>query len=290
MKHRATPAILSLILVVAACGGDDEDASPTTTTTVVEPLQGICAEEEVVDGVLVCTRPFDDGVAVRLPPERDGIAYGAVTRGGAAFVTVDGELPLDEAQRLELGRTTDYATTIYRATTQDGSLRVTPAARVDEDALLTAVFGGARFEGRISVLESPDTYGQPTAPVAITMEAEAADGRLRGRIDNATTAVAAADGSCLPSLSIGANAPLVDPYTADIAIERHPSMHVPFGDELVLLWSSDLSNMGSAWYPSVATLFGEDPLGDRWEAFLHGNPVYGPALDLRLVDGGGGSC
>jgi hypothetical protein len=67
-------------------------------------------------------------------------------------------------------------------------------------------------------------------------------------------------------------------------------MHVAYDDELVLKWKNGASNMGHAYYPSIATLLGGDPLGRTWQAVLHGTPTAGPGVTLRLVSGGGGTC
>ena len=73
-------------------------------------------------------------------------------------------------------------------------------------------------------------------------------------------------------------------------LQRYPSMHSPFDDEMLLKWSDDVSNMGRELFPSVATLLGLEPLEQAWETSLHGNPTAGPAVVLSVVEGGGGAC
>jgi hypothetical protein len=41
--------------------------------------------------------------------------------------------------------------------------------------------------------------------------------------------------------------------------------------------------MGEGFYPSLATLTGDDPLRRVWQVHQHGNPSSGPALRLRFT-------
>ena len=70
-----------------------------------------------------------------------------------------------------------------------------------------------------------------------------------------------------------------------MALERVPSMHVPYDDEMIVAWNDSSSGMGSAFFPSVATVLGHDPLGNTWDVVQHGTPNSGPALTLHLADG-----
>ena len=100
-----------------------------------------------------------------------------------------------------------------------------------------------------------------------------------------------ADGSCLVSLSDdGERNPLRGSFTAEVSLERDPSMHAIFDDEILLVWDGSTSNMGAAFYPSVATVLGGDPFDAEWQTVIHGTPTAGPAVTLHLVDGGGGPC
>lgn len=126
-----------------------------------------------------------------------------------------------------------------------------------------------------------------TAAIAEQLRKSAAPGRA-----------AYANTICLATISRGAvtklkpNAtnPLVGDYTAKIQIERFPAMHTAFDDELVLAWTDSASNMGAAYYPSLATLLGGDPIGRTWETHIHGTPSAGPPANQHLVMGGGGTC
>jgi hypothetical protein len=127
--------------------------------------------------------------------------------------------------------------------------------------------------------------------VRVELAAATTGATLPGRIVNASRAVRTSTGACAPALSdAGDRDPLQEPFTADVALQRFPSMHVPFDDELLVVWDDKVSNMGADLYPSVAALLDLEPLGPAWETALHGNPTAGPALTLRLVEGGGGPC
>ncbi len=71
---------------------------------------------------------------------------------------------------------------------------------------------------------------------------------------------------------------------------RVPGMHAMFDDEMVIVWNESTSNMGSGYYPSVATLLGGDPMAKEWTTIIHGTPTVGPAVNVHLVRGGGGTC
>ena len=62
-------------------------------------------------------------------------------------------------------------------------------------------------------------------------------------------------------------------------------MHAPFTDQMVLQWEESSSGMGDTFYPSIATVFGHDPLGRSWGVVQHGNPSSGPSLTLQLATG-----
>jgi hypothetical protein len=123
----------------------------------------------------------------------------------------------------------------------------------------------------------------PSLPLIIRLKRASKTGVISGSILNATTAVAAA-GVCYRSLAANGKAnPLVGAFSARITVERFPGMHVPFADQQVLGWGNGSSGMGSAFYPSLATLMGHDPLGRAWRVDQHGIPSTGPALRLRFA-------
>jgi hypothetical protein len=222
---------------------------------------------------------------------------GVVVRGGAALVTSAGSLPLALGpDRIDAGISgsgrAEYATSLYQATIKNGTVTsMVSVAAVDENAVLTSMFGGRAMEGTITRLVDADTYSfDETLSIRIEFDDVAANDRLNGTIVNAGGGAVAADGNCLPALSRSTGNPLVGFYTAEIWLTRAPSMHGPFDDQLVLHWNEWNSGMGVGFYPSLATLAGEDPLADTWEVVQHLDPVLGPSLSLRLVDGGGAPC
>jgi hypothetical protein len=294
---RTVGVFLLIGSLVGGCGERQVPPRPDTSPTAAD---SICPSSTVRDTVAYCTALFDGDRALRLPADpSDGRRYGAVKRNGAAFHTAAGDLEIATGLRSRLGieshdnheEHTGYPNTVYLATVDDGTVTaVQPVAVVTEDLLLSTVFGGRALEGTIGVRTGPQTYSfTRTLPIRLELRAAASDGRLAGRIVNATAAVRGSTGGCLAALTATAGNPLVGNFTADVQIERAPSMHVEFGDELVLNWAEG-SNMGAEFYPSVATLLGVDPLAGSWTAGLHGNPINGPELVLHTVTGGGGPC
>lgn len=305
----ATTAVAALAL--AGCSGgsvdpveptDSPTTSPTASPTVPAgtDLTSACATVTPASaasaGLPVCTVPYADGTALRLPAAPSaGQGFGAFTRAGAGFVTADGTThAVADDVRNKVGEAAgesgyaDYGTTAYLATFTGGEVTaVTPALRIDRDALVKAVFAGTTMTGKISTVDTPvdpagPTYsGQPTLPVVITWSDQASDGTLSGTIANATQG-ASAGGVCAPALSAASNNPLVGGFTASVGLLPYPSMHAGWDDELVLSWSDSSSGMGSAFYPSAATLMGADPVQGTWEVTQHGTPTSGPGLDLTL--------
>ncbi len=153
------------------------------------------------------------------------------------------------------------------------------------------LFGSRVLVGRISARTSPRTArhpsysGRPTLPVVIRIAGESGGRRIRGTILNGARAVRVGK-RCAPALSRHPRDPLVKSFKRRISVQRHPSMHMPFQDVLVFAWSRDSSGMGPELYPSLATLFGHDPLGRRWRIQQHGAPFSGPALSLSFARAG----
>ncbi|TXR56180.1 hypothetical protein [Quadrisphaera setariae] len=299
----ATTALAAL--TIAGCGGGNPDpvgpsGSPTSspTSAVSVDLSGACATTTPAasGGLPVCTGPYTDGVALRLPaaPSPDQ-GYGAFTRGGTGFATADGTVHEVSAEVLDKASAAadaagvpDYATTAYLATLKGGRVTaVTPVLRIDRDALVRSVFAGTTMVGKISPVDAPvspqnPSYsGDPSLPIVIAWSDKATDGQLSGTIANATTSVRAA-GTCVPALSSAAANPLVGSFTASVGLLPYPSMHAPWDDELVFLWTQDSTGMGDAYYPSVATLMGADAVAGTWEVVQHGSPTSGPSMDLTL--------
>jgi hypothetical protein len=249
-------------------------------------------------GVVHCTSLFPGTTPIRLPrdPSRTQ-RYGALKRGAQAFYTRAGNLRLTAAVAARLDRNgpggyAAYANTIYLATISRGAVtKLKPVVTVEENAVLRAAYAGRAMEGTISARTGPGTYAfDATLPIRIEIAASPVRGRLAGKITNATKRVRGANGSCLAPLNGSAKNPLVEGYTAKIQIQRFPAMHAMGDDELLLAWTESASNMGSSYYPSLATLLGGDPIGKTWQTLIHGTPTAGPSVDLRLVNGGGGTC
>ena len=283
----AAASMLALLLV--ACSNSD---------TPRPDLTKMCAVSEVRDGIVHCTELFKGEKPLQLPDDPSNTQrYGALKRGGQQFYTRAGDLPLSETAIGQLGqnvssRNVPYARTIYLATISNGTVTdLKPVADIDENAVLSATFAGRAMEGTISTLVEPGTYSSDKMlPIRIEFAARPVNGQLAAKIMNSTSGVRSANGSCIASLAGKTTNPLVDIYTADVHIQRFPGMHTQFDDELILLWTESTSNMGKAYYPSIATLLGGDPLGSTWETLLHGTPGSGPPVNLHLVTGGGGAC
>ncbi|MDG5808594.1 hypothetical protein P9869_39320 [Streptomyces ossamyceticus] len=296
--RRSAAAGALAALVLAGCGTSQAAIVSHENSASPKALSEICAASTQRNGIVHCTKLFAGKKPIRLPGDPSRIQrYGAFNRGEATFHTRGGDLPLAVAVAKQLkadaenGRTA-YANTIYLATISKGTVtKIKPVADIDENAVLQAAFAGRVMEGTIGVRTRQGDYAsRATLPVRIELAKSAVRGELIGKFTNATRAVRSANGSCFAPLNRTQANPLVGEFTAKIAIERYSSMHVPFEDELLLKWSSTMSNMGQAYYPSIATLLGADPLGRTWEAPIHGTPSAGPHVSLRLVSGGGGTC
>lgn len=293
-----TTAAALAALVLTGCGTSTAAMTPDRNSAASQALSGICAASTQRNGIVHCTKPFPGKKPIRLPgdPSRTQ-RYGALKRGGTMFHTRGGDLSLAAAVARQLeadadkGRTA-YANTIYLATISQGTVtKIKPVADIEENAVLRAAFAGRAMEGTIGVRTRQGDYtSRATLPVRIAFAESPVHGELTGKITNATRAVRSAKGSCLAPLNRTKANPLVGEFTAKIALERFSSMHAAFDDELLLKWSGGASNMGHAYYPSIATLLGGDPLGRTWETLLHGTPSAGPPVNLRLVSGGGGTC
>jgi hypothetical protein len=182
-----------------------------------------------------------------------------------------------------------YASTVYKATVAgDRVTGLEPVLRVRSDTIMQRIFGSRVLVGKISVRTSrrsarfPSFSVRPTLPVVVAVTSRARGRRIRGTVLNGDRAVRVGT-RCARALSRHPRNPLVKGFTRRIALERHPSMHTPFQDALVFVWSRDSSGMGSELYPSLATLFGRDPLGKRWRIVQHGAPSAGPALSLSFA-------
>ncbi len=256
-------------------------------------LSTACPKVDMSGDVPLCTRLFDKSAGVRLPANTADQPFGAISRSGQFFIDSRGErFGLEPAKRPPETIDRSYATTVYRAKVVDGvATSLEPILRVTEEAILTHTFGGRVLSGTISARQADGSYDvRPNLPVVIRLADHAAKGALYGSIVNADRAVRIGTGRCVPTLPGTFDNPLVDGYSSNVSLRRSPSMHLLYGDQLVLHWSEDSSGMGDAFYPSVATVMGADPISKKWRVVQHGNPTSGPALNLQLTDGAIKTC
>jgi hypothetical protein len=287
----ATAGLLTASL--AACGSSP---APQPKPAGSPENTGMCATSAKKNGIEHCTKLFPGNEPIRLPADPSATqTYGAMTRSGTAFHTRTGDLPLAPTMRDKLNRNeksgeAEYANAIYLATIANGTVTdVKPVALIDENAIVGAFFAGRAMEGTIAAQVQPGVYGGKPLPIRIEFVKDPANGKLKGRFVNATTGIRGADGTCIQALPKQGN-PFTASFTPDIQLSRFPGMHTIFDDELLINWNDSTSNMGSGYYPSVATLLGGDPLDKEWKTGIHGTPTAGPAVDVHLVTGGGGTC
>ncbi|GAB3075892.1 hypothetical protein [Nocardioides zeae] len=313
MKSVPSPVRLVVALVMtslAATGlGACADSEPHRDDAKLPAVDGdasaVCPGGTRTDGGLItCADLFEDGAPLRLPADpSDAARFGAVVRGGGGLWTREGVVPLSEAVAASVVAenttaseiTADgmpYASQIYGALIEGGEVvALRPVVRVSEDTIVAHTFAGAVLEGTITRFVDGGYDQADPLPVRIEVADQANDGTVEATIVNADRAIRSSTGTCFPALSgDAASNPLRAPFTAEIGLERYPSMHADFDDEMLLTWDESTSNMGAAFYPSMATLMGADPLGDQWEVDIHGTPTAGPSLRLVRVEGGGGAC
>lgn len=263
--------------------------APTQAAGPDPAVAGACATVDETGGLPRCVALHRDAPALRVPAGSAERPYGVLARGGA-FVTGGGRrLALSQGAAGSLADPRAYATTLYRATVDGGRVTALEAAmRVPAQLVMDRVFGGRLLVGRISRRQGEQNgiasfATRPTLPVAVRLGRARSGGAVPGSILNARRAVAVG-GVCYRSLAEDRRAdPLVDGFSSKITVERFPGMHAPFADQQVLGWSNGSSGMGAAFYPSLATLAGRDPLGRAWEVAQHGMPGSGPSLRLRFA-------
>ena len=276
--HLGVGASLLLAVTLSACA-DKHEPDPNA-------LSGACDTVELRNDTPTCVALYPSAPALRLPASTEGWHYGAVTRGGDSFaVTPTRSYPLSEQLRDRIGSDTDYARTVYRARIDgDRVSSLEPAMTVPENLILDNAFADMTMTGQISLREPDGSYGEAMVPVALRVGASAGAESITAHIVN-TTHGASIDGQCIPPLPTDSSNPLQGDYTADIELERRPSMHTAFDDEMVLAWNDSVSNMGTEFFPSVATLYGADDLGQTWTSTPHANPTSGPTLIVTRTAG-----
>ena len=186
-----------------------------------------------------------------------------------------------------------------------------PAILISGKAIDTAQTFGA-WEGTVAARTS-DTSFDPNKRVKIRVRFDGvgttashfavwtggktlADGdsyTVGGTIENFSTSVRAADGTCIPSLaSMGADSPFAGAASGAVSLQRIGGMHFPGDDEHVLTmpqgakgWS--LTAMGSFGRFLPADFISKQPGSGQMTP--HGTPS-GAGIELHAVTAGGGGC
>jgi hypothetical protein len=284
VRQQFVPFVGAAVLAIAGAG-----TIPVSAADADPALAKACAAVRSSGGLPTCTELHPGRRAIRLPEGTSERPYGVLARGGGVVTAQGRRLPLTQRVAGSFTNPRAYATRVYRATVADDKVTELDARmRVPARLVMDRVFGSRMLVGRISRRTgrqggSASFSTTPTLPLIIRLKRASRTGVIRGSILNATAAVAAA-GVCYRSLAANGKAnPLVGGFSSRITVERFPGMHAPFADQQVLGWENGSSGMGSAFYPSLATLMGRDPLGRAWRVGQHGNPTTGPALRLRFA-------
>ena len=304
--------------------GDPTDADVSRDSGMEGAICARTSSEALATGetVTVCEQAHPTPPLVRLPADTPAGAaertvYGGVAQGGpgeVVFRTREGDLPLTDAPWLDAegSPTPRYGYLLYRATVRSGSVEAVEAVVRIDDAVFQRLLTGLTLEGVTSRRElvggeEQFTWEALDAPIRVQLDAEVDPApteavvtgqpryRLRGVIENATTAVQGADGSCLPALSdLGDENPLATATDAEVVILRHPNMHGGFDDVFTFDWpagTSTSNNMGTGLFiPAADLLLDALPNVTRADSTPHGTPWGGPNAELQVVRGGGGDC
>ncbi len=282
-------------------------ASPfIVVVACAEPQPGpiafqFCATQHDAGGLVVCDQAFETAPRVHLPA--DGSVYGAV--GGKGFVGADGQvllafLPASPASNPPgfAMPSYEFVETVYRLDGND----VVPVVKLAPEVLDGNLLG--TWEGTLSTRIDDDHYDQANRiAIRVTFDRfdsahhdlhrwdpyDAADPIIgyrlatMGTIENTTTAVTLANGSCAPSLvSFGAGNPTTSP---DLTLMREFAMHVP-GDMSLLFegW------MGAIDHALPGALIATTPEASAYAAYPHGTPNGQHLADFTRVTAGGGTC
>jgi len=187
-----------------------------------------------------------------------------------------------------------------------------PVILIDGKAIDTAQTFGA-FEGTVAASKS-DTSFDPNKRVKVRIRftsvaskssgdfaewgtsATLDDGdhyQVKGTIENFSSSVKAADGSCIPSLAaMGTSNPFAGAKSGAVTLDRIGGMHFPGDDEHVLTmpagakgWS--ITSMGTFGRFLPADFISTEPGSGSMTP--HGTPT-GAGIELTAVTGGGGGC
>lgn len=122
--------------------------------------------------------------------------------------------------------------------------------------------------------------------------------KLTGVIENLSTAIKAADGTCMPALnSFGDASPFRPSTKGDLTLYRYPGMHSPEDAQLVIDYPVDTEGLGgqngmdtlTVLHPANFLAAGDDH--DWAKVTIHNHAIpNGSEVVLWPVTGGGGTC
>lgn len=280
--------------------------------------------------VAICDELYDSPPFVHLPADATSgtsvTVHGALMPGyGLRLFTADGrELALvsSAGERIYQSDTPgafampDNLFTIYAVTGASMTFEneaaievktVTPVARIPgsvQDALL---LGTWEAKAATRVGERKFDEAQPvafrftlssTTPTTIWSAYPGTDGlEVSGQVDNFTTRVKAADGTCLPSLSsLGTRSPFANATAPTIALWRHPNMH-GINDQVIVMdyptASLDLSQNGMSGmgpFSPIGLIQDGGPDYASVTIYPHATPTGHQVWDLHKVSSGGEAC
>lgn len=289
-----------------------------------------CKTEHTSGGVAICDELFDSPPFMHLPADvasgSSVTAYGALMPGyGLRLFTADGrELALvnTAGERIYQSdapgsfKMPDNLFTIYAVSGTSMTFEmedaiqvktVTPVARIPgrvQDALLLGTWE-AKAATRVGDRKFDET--QPvafrftlstTTPSTIWSAYPGTDGlEVSGQVDNFTTRVKAADGTCLPSLSsLGTSSPFTNATAPTIALWRHPNMH-GINDQVIVMdyptASLDLSQNGMSGMGPFSPIGLIQQAGPDYASvtiYPHATPTGHQIWDLHKVSSGGEAC
>jgi hypothetical protein len=250
-----------------------------------------------------CDALFEHAPRVHLPDPNPLFAF--AMRTADSLVTVTGKsYPLANlgASDPEIRR---HGSALYEIKIMNGKLESYRPAIVFAESLFLAPIQGKSFEGLIAQRTAAGRYDlNPTLPVRVQVSSGRFQGgtggpsgfRVKAAISNLANPVAAADGTCMPSLaSHGSKAPFDAGTEVYLLVERFPSMHTFGDDELVIEYmvggASAGNLMSRTWFYTPLDLVQDSlALSGTYEGIGHGAPGAIPWLSLKPVSGGGGAC
>ena len=276
--------------------------------TLTAEEEGYCPGQRMVrtnDGLDLwqCDAIFEHAPRVHLPAPTALFAF--ATRTADALVTVAGKsFPLANlgSGDPELRR---HGSALYEIKVKDGKLEGYLPAIIFAESLFLAPIQGKAFEGLIAQRTAAGRYDLiPSLPVRVQVSSGRFQGstggasgfRVKAVISNLANPIAAADGTCMPSLSShGSKAPFDAGAEVYLLVERVSSMHT-FGDgklviEYMVGGASAGNLMSSEWVFTPLDLVQDSlALSGSYNGIGHAAPGSIPWLSLNPVSGGGGAC